>query len=76
VEGSDPSLKPPRAGLRDLTDIHFLKAGTVVLVQDNLNIHCKASLCQAFSGCQGDAPGQTLRMALVSDSSTFTLLPD
>jgi DDE superfamily endonuclease len=30
--------------LKDLADTHFAHAKTIVLVQDNLNIHCKASL--------------------------------
>jgi len=30
--------------LKDLADIHFPRAKTIVLVQDNLNIHSKASL--------------------------------
>jgi DDE superfamily endonuclease len=34
--------------LKDLADIHFADARTIVLVQDNLNIHCKASLYEAF----------------------------
>ncbi|MGH7192214.1 MAG: IS630 family transposase [Candidatus Saccharimonadales bacterium] len=34
--------------LRDLADVHFADARTIVLVQDNLNIHCKASLYDAF----------------------------
>jgi hypothetical protein len=34
--------------LKDLADIHFADAKTIVLVQDNLNIHCKASLYEAF----------------------------
>ena len=34
--------------LKDLADIHFSAAQTIVLVQDNLNIHSKASLYQAF----------------------------
>jgi DDE superfamily endonuclease len=33
---------------RDLADIHFPKAEKVVLVQDNLNTHCPASLYEAF----------------------------
>jgi hypothetical protein len=32
-----------------LADVHFAGARTIVLVQDNLNIHCKASLYEAFS---------------------------
>jgi hypothetical protein len=34
--------------LKDLADIHFADAKTIVLVRDNLNIHCKASLYEAF----------------------------
>jgi DDE superfamily endonuclease len=34
--------------LKDLADIHFPQVKTIVLVQDNLNIHSKASLYEAF----------------------------
>src|SRR5215813_1242215 len=34
--------------LKDLADIHFAHAKTIVLVQDNLSIHSKASLYEAF----------------------------
>ena len=34
--------------LKDLADIHFSDARTIVLIQDNLNIHSKASLYEAF----------------------------
>jgi DDE superfamily endonuclease len=34
--------------LKDLADIHFAHATTIVLVQDNLSIHSKASLYEAF----------------------------
>jgi hypothetical protein len=34
--------------LKDLADIHFAQAKTIVLVQDNLSIHSKASLYEAF----------------------------
>ena len=34
--------------LKDLADVHFATAKTIVLVQDNLNIHSKASLYEAF----------------------------
>ena len=34
--------------LRDLADIHFPHKKAIVLVQDNLNIHSKASLYEAF----------------------------
>jgi DDE superfamily endonuclease len=39
--------------LKDLADIHFADAKTIVLVQDNLNIHCKASLYEAFPAVEG-----------------------
>jgi len=34
--------------LKDLSDIHFPRAKKIILVQDNLNIHAKASLYEAF----------------------------
>ncbi|UTD27523.1 IS630 family transposase [Bradyrhizobium sp. WD16] len=34
--------------LKDLADVHFAGAKTIVLIQDNLNIHSKASLYEAF----------------------------
>ena len=34
--------------LKDLSDIHFPHAKKIVLVQDNLNTHAKASLYEAF----------------------------
>ena len=39
--------------LKDLADIHFPRARTIVLVQDNLNIHSKASLYEAFPAAEG-----------------------
>ena len=33
---------------KESADIHFANAKTIVSVQDNLNIHCKASLDEAF----------------------------
>jgi DDE superfamily endonuclease len=38
--------------LKDLADIHFAHAKTMVLVQDNLNIHAKASLYEAFPAAE------------------------
>ena len=38
--------------LKDLADIHFPDAKTIVLVQDNLNIHSKASLYEAFPAAE------------------------
>jgi hypothetical protein len=38
--------------LKDLADIHFPDATTIVLVQDTLNIHAKASLYRAFPAAE------------------------
>src|SRR5258708_27869340 len=38
--------------LKDLADVHFPNAKTIVLVQDNLNIHSKASLYEAFPAAE------------------------
>jgi hypothetical protein len=38
--------------LKDLADIHFPHAKTIVLVQDNLNIHSKGSLYEAFPAAE------------------------
>ena len=35
--------------LKDLSDVHFPHAKKIVLVQDNLNTHAKASLYEAFA---------------------------
>ena len=38
--------------LKDLADIHPPRARTIVLVQDNLNMHSKASLYEAFPAAE------------------------
>jgi hypothetical protein len=38
--------------LRDLSDIHFAQAKSITLLQDNLNIHAKSSLYQAFPAAE------------------------
>ena len=38
--------------LKDLSGIHFAKAGKIVLVQDNLNTHSPASLHEAFPAAE------------------------
>src|SRR6266699_2906489 len=38
--------------LKELADLHFSDARTIVLVQDNLNIHSKASLYEAFPAAE------------------------
>jgi DDE superfamily endonuclease len=43
--------------LKDLADIHFADAKKIILVQDNLNTHKKASLYEAFP------PVEALRLA-------------
>jgi hypothetical protein len=47
--------------LKDLADVHFANAKTIVLVQDNLNIHSKASLYEAFPARRSQAAGRALR---------------
>ncbi len=38
--------------LKDLADVHFPNAKTIVLVQDNLSIHAKGPLYQAFPAAE------------------------
>ena len=38
--------------LKDLADVHFAQAKTIILVQDNLNTHAAASLYEAFPAAQ------------------------
>ena len=38
--------------LRDLADVHFAQAETIILVQDNLNTHAAASLYEAFPAAE------------------------
>ncbi|HEV2042715.1 MAG TPA: IS630 family transposase [Casimicrobiaceae bacterium] len=38
--------------LKDLADVHFAHAKIIVLVQDNLSVHSKASLYQAFPAAE------------------------
>src|SRR5271163_2099291 len=38
--------------LKDLADTHFATAKVIVLIQDNLNIHSKASLYEAFPAAE------------------------
>jgi hypothetical protein len=38
--------------LNELADTHFARAKIIVLVQDNLNIHSKASFYEAFPGAE------------------------
>src|SRR3989442_13785578 len=46
--------------LKDLADIHFAHAKTIVLVQDNLSIHSKASLYEAFPAVVRRIPNQQI----------------
>jgi hypothetical protein len=48
--------------LKDLADIHFSAAQTIVVVQDNL-IHSKGSL-RSLPGRRSPAAGRAVRMAL------------
>jgi hypothetical protein len=38
--------------LKDLADVHFAQAETIILVQDNLNTHAAGSLYEAFSAAE------------------------
>jgi hypothetical protein len=38
--------------LKELADLHFANAKGIILVQDNLNIYCKASLYEAFPAAE------------------------
>jgi len=44
--------------LKELSDVHFPDAEIIVLVQDNLNTHCKAALYEAFP------PDEAYRIAM------------
>src|SRR2546427_8284479 len=52
--------------LKDLADIHFANAKTIVLIQDNLNIHSKASLYEAFPAAEARRLVERFEMALHS----------
>ena len=54
--------------LKDLADVHFAQAETIVLIQDNLNTHSAASLYQAFPAAEARAPGRALPMALHAET--------
>jgi DDE superfamily endonuclease len=44
--------------LKDLADAHFSDAERIVLVQDNLNTHCPASLYEAFPAAEARRLGE------------------
>jgi hypothetical protein len=50
--------------LQDLAHVHFANARTIVLVQQNLNIHSKASLYEPFPAPEARRLVEPLRMAL------------
>ncbi len=50
--------------LKDLADTHFAAAKVIVLIQDNLSIHTKASLYEAFPAAEARRLGRAVRMAL------------
>ena len=54
--------------LKDLADVHFAQAETIVLVQDNLNTHASRIALRSLSRRRGQAPGRTLRMALHAEA--------
>ena len=45
-------LRGLRSRLIELADLYFANAKTIVLVQDNLNIHSKGSLYEAFPAAE------------------------
>jgi len=51
--------------LKDLADVHFANARTIVLVQDNLNIHSKASLYEAFPAPEARRLVERFQLALL-----------
>ena len=50
--------------LKDLADIHFFNAKKIVLVQDNLNTHTKASLYEAFPAAEARSARVGVRYGL------------
>jgi len=53
VKATDPRAAIDSAqALKDLADTHFPGAEKIVLVQDNLNTHCPASLYEAFPAAE------------------------
>jgi hypothetical protein len=50
--------------LKDLADIHFSDARTIVLIQDNLNIHKQGVTLRGLPGRRSPAAGRAVRMAL------------
>jgi hypothetical protein len=59
--------------LKELADVHFAKAKTIALVQDNLNIHSKASLYEAFPAAEARGGGTPLILALGKDRKAYLL---
>ena len=54
--------------LKDLSDIHFPRAKKIVLVQDNLSTHTKASHNASLPACRSQAARRALRMALYAQA--------
>ena len=52
--------------MRDLVDIHFPQADTIVVVMDNLNTHKLASLYEAFPPAEARRIAAKLGMAVGS----------
>ena len=53
---------------RDLADVHFARAKTITLVQDNLNTHAAASLYEAFPAAEAKRLVERSRMALHAET--------
>ena len=60
--------------LRDLSDIHFPLAKTIVLIQDNLNVHSKASLYEAFPAAEARWLVERFRICTTRPSTAAGLI--
>ena len=57
--------------LKDLADVHFAQAETIVLIQDNLNTHAAASLYEAFSRPRGQATSSSASNGITRRNTQF-----
>jgi hypothetical protein len=55
--------------LKDLADVHFADAKTIVLVRDDLNTHCRASLYQTFPAAEARRLHWVLDVAMNKDQA-------
>src|SRR5947209_596838 len=62
--------------LKDLADHHFPHARTIALVQDNLNIHSKASLYEAFPAPEARRLVERFEWHYTPNHATWPNLPE